>query len=282
VGGLSGADNNSGIAPKPAISRRIPLIMRCDIGPEFRMTRARLFSLRFVASASVLALAFLLVRLLWFPSGYFQIFGVAKLFLMMAGAAVIVGPVLSTLFFKPGKKGMKFDLVALTVVELLAVGWGMTEIAARRPVYAVFAVDRFEAVAAAEIDVTQIRYAEHLDWPGKGPRLAYAELPTDGEVMNRLIDETVLYGMADIDRRPEFWKPYPQGLVVIKAAAAPLTDLLNTDDSRAAMLHKWLRGQRMAASELLFLPIRGRKGDGAIILHADIGYPVDVLALDPW
>ncbi|MGI9200165.1 MAG: hypothetical protein ACR2QL_03845 [Woeseiaceae bacterium] len=246
------------------------------------MTRARLFSLRFAASASVLALAFLLVRLLWFPSGYFQIFGVGKLFLMMAGAALIVGPALSTLFFKPGKKGMKFDLIALAAVELMAVGWGMTEIAARRPVYAVFAVDRFEAVAAAEIDMTQIRYAEHVDLPGTGPRLVYAELPTDGEVMNRLIDETVLYGMADIDRRPEFWKPYPQGVVALKTAAAPLTDLLRAGDSRAAVIDKWLRGQKMTASELLFLPIRGRKGDGTIILHADIGYPVAVLPVDPW
>ena len=246
------------------------------------MTRARLFSLRLAASASVLALAFLVIRLLWFPSGYFQIFGVGKLFLMMAGAALIVGPTLSTLVFRPGKKGLKFDLGVLAAVELIAIAWGMTEIAARRPVYAVFAVDRFEAVAAAEIDMAQIRYAEHVDWPGQGPRLAYAELPTDVEVMNRLIDETVLYGMADIDRRPEFWKPYPRGLVVIKAAAAPLSDLLSIDDSRGAVIHKWLRSRKMSAAELVFLPIRGSKGDGAIILHADIGYPVDVLPVDPW
>jgi len=246
------------------------------------MTRARLISLRLGVTLALLVVLFVIVRQLWFPGGFFQIFGVAKLYLVVAIGAVIAGPGLSGLVFKPGKKGLKFDLVVLALIEIAILGWGMYELSERRPVYAVFAVDRFEAVAAREIDPTQIRYAELADWPKVGPRLVYAELPTDPDVMNRLIDETVFYGMADIDRRPEFWRPYPQGMEKLKAAGNPLSELLNMADGRADRLRRWLGKQGDAAENFLYLPMRGSNGDGTVVLHADVGYPLAVLPIDPW
>jgi hypothetical protein len=256
--------------------------MRCDIGPDFRMTRARLFSLRIGATLGALVLLFATVRLLWFPGGYFQIFGIPKLLLVAAVAAIVAGPVLSTVVYKPGKKGLKSDLVVLAVIEFVIWGWAAYEFSERRPVFAVFAVDRFEAVAATEIDLAQIRYPGLSHWPATAPRLVYAELPTDPEVMSRLIDETVLYGMADIDRRPEFWKPYPQGIAVLKQAAQPLQTLLTSGDTRAPYVRRWLRKQSLLADDFLYLPVQGSRADGTIVLHADIGYPVDVLPIDPW
>jgi len=282
LGGLSGADNNSANAPKPAISGRIPLIMQGDIGAEFSMTRARLFTQRFAATAGLLLLAFLLVRFLWFPDGYFLISGVAKLFLILVAVNLIVGPGLSTLLYKPGKWGLKFDLIVIACIEIAVLGWGMYEILQRRPDFAVFAVDRFEAVTLLEVDRSQIENRQLGLRPGHTPRLIYAELPTDPEVMNRLIDETVFLGMQDIDRRPEFWRPYVAGIPLIKAAAMPLADLIAGDDTRARLVKRWLAKQDQPVADYLFLPIQGRAADGVVILHADIGFPVDVLAIDPW
>ena len=145
--------------------------------------------------------------------------------------------------------------------------------------YAVFAVDRFEAVRADEVDLQQIQYPELAGQPGHAPRLVYAQLPEDPEVMNRLIDETVFDGMADIDRRPEFWKPYAQGVRELRAAARPLGKLLLGADSRAAEIQEWLDGQRLTAGDYLYLPIKGGRSDGTMVLHGDIGYPVAVLAV---
>ena len=246
------------------------------------MTRARLFSLRIGVTLGVLVLLFATVRLLWFPGGYFQIFGIPKLFLVAAVAAIVAGPVLSAVVYKPGKKGLKTDLVVLAVIEVAIWAWAAYEFAERRPAFAVFAVDRFEAVAAREVELAQIHDPGLADRPGTAPRLVYAELPTDPEVMNRLIDETVLYGMADIDRRPEFWKPYPQGISALKQAAQPLQALLRSGDARAPYVRRWLQKRSLSADDFLYLPVQGSKADGTIILHADIGYPVGVLPIDPW
>jgi len=256
--------------------------MHRAIGPDFMMTRARLFALRLAATTGLLLLAFVGVRLLWFPGDYFVISGVTKLFLTLVAVNLIVGPGLSTLLYKPGKWGLKFDLVVIACLEVAILGWAMHEISGRRPAFVVFAVDRFEAVTISEIDPNSLHKSQLAVRPGHAPRLIYAELPTDADAMSRLIDETVLLGMQDIDRRPEFWKPYAQGMPFIKRAATPLSALLSANDVRAESIKRWLAQQELSVNDYLYLPIQGRTADGMIILHADIGYPVDVLAIDPW
>ncbi len=246
------------------------------------MTRAQLFPLRFAATASVLVLAFVMIRLLWFPAGYFQISGMTKLVLILVIVNLIIGPGLSTLVYKPGKKGMTFDLIVLACIEIGILAWAMHAMLERRPAFAVFAVDRFKAVAMSEVDLSQLLNRQLANRPGHTPRLIYAELPTDVDAMNLLIDETVFLGMPDIDRRPKFWTHYAEGIPVLKTAAKPLSELAAADDARAQRVRRWLARQALSAEDYLYLPIRGRVKDGMIILHADIAYPVDVLAIDPW
>ncbi len=246
------------------------------------MTRVRLFTQRFAATVSLLLLAFVVVRFLWFPGAYFSISGITKLFLVLVAVNLIVGPGLSTLVYKPGKKGLIFDLIVIACIEIAILGWAMLEMLERRPAYAVFAVDRFEAVTGSEVDIQALQYSELAVRPMNTPRLIYAELPTDADVMSRLLDETVFEGMPDIDRRPEFWKPYAQGMSFIKRAAKPLSELLSTSGVRADAIKQWLAQQELPVDAYLYLPMRGRAADGMVILHADIGYPVDILAVDPW
>jgi len=143
-------------------------------------------------------------------------------------------------------------------------------------------VDRFEAVTRSEVDLSQLQDRRLAKRPGYTPRLIYAELPTDPEVMNQLIDDTVFLGRKDIDRRPEFWRPYADGITTVKAAAMPLSRFLTPNDSRAGPVRRWLNWRGAQPGDFVYLPLRGSAGEAIAIIHADIGYPVDVLAVDPW
>ena len=246
------------------------------------MTRLRLFQIRLAGSAAVLIVVFAVIRLLWYPGAYFSIFGIGRLLLVLAVVSLIVGPALSAFIYKPGKKNLAMDLSLLAVVEIAAIVLAVSLIHARQPYYTVFAVDRFEAVSRQEIDASKISHAALRTRPGHEPRLVFAELPQDPEAFSKLIDETVFAGKRDIDRRPEFWKPYAAGVPVVKAAAKPLENLLNGDERRAARVLRWLAQQRGGRQDYLYLPLRGKTGDAVIILHADIGYPVAILNVDPW
>ena len=246
------------------------------------MTRLKVFHIRLAASAGILLLVFALVRLLWYPGSYFTISGVGKQLLILAAVNLVIGPGLSAFVYKPGKKGLVTDLGVLAGVELLAVLMATSIIYARQPYFTVFAVDRFEAVSRLEVDTSKISFAELGTRPGHEPRLVYAQLPKDQKVFEQLLDETVLQGKKDIDRRPEFWRPYNDGIPVLKAAAIPLASLSHDDKQRLASVERWLSKQSGDASNYIYLPLRGKRGDAMMILHADIGYPVDTLDVDPW
>jgi hypothetical protein len=246
------------------------------------MTRLQVFRWRLVASATLLLLVFGVIRLLWYPGEYFEIFGVRNRFLLLVLASMVLGPALSAMVYKPGKKGLAIDLGVLAALELVAVITASAVLYARQPYFLVFAVDRFEAISRLEVDMGQITYPALLDRPGHEPRLVYAELPEDPEIFDRLLDETIFEGKQDIDRRPEFWKPYTAGIAAMKAVAKPLSDLLSDDQERAENVRGWLSQRAESADAFLYLPLRGKVLDIVIILHADIGYPVDLLAIDPW
>ncbi len=246
------------------------------------MTRAKVFQLRLAATAFVLLLVVAFVRLVWYPGGYFAIAGVSRLLLVLVAVLVVLGPGLSAFVYKPGKPGLRFDLIVIACAEIAILGWALSEIHDRSPAFTVFAVDRFEVVARSEVDLTPLGNSTLATRPGHAPRLIYAELPSDPEVMNQLIDDTVFLGKADIDRRPEFWKPYAQGVAKVKARARPLSHFLTLSDDRADPVKRWLARRQANASDYVYLPIRATGGDAMVIVHADVGYPVGIVAVDPW
>lgn len=246
------------------------------------MSRPRLFLLRLAATAALLLLAFSVVRWLWYPGAYFGISGVGRHLLVLAAVGVVIGPALSAFVYKPGKKHLALDLGVLAAVEVAAVLAAMTVLYVRQPHFSVFAVDRFEAVALREVDRTAFADTSLRSRPGHEPRLVYAEMPTDPDALSRLIDETLMQGEPDIDRRPEYWRPYAQGVAHVRDAALPFAVLLAGDERSARKAARWLQGSGFEARELIYLPLRGRLRDAATILHADTGFPVATLDIDPW
>ena len=246
------------------------------------MTRMNLFQLRLAATAFTLLVMVVVVRLLWYPGGYAATFGVGKFLLITAAVALVIGPGLSTFVYSPGKRGLLLDMSVLAVVEFAVLIVSLHLLHERRPVYTVFAVDRFEVLSAQEIDRDAIAYAEILGRPGHEPRLLYAMLPTHPEAQRQLFDDVLFDGQADIDRRPEFWKPYAAGIRAVKSGARPLAALLEHHDPRATDVRRWLARHAREASDYIYLPLRGRHKDATMIVHADIGFPVAILPLDPW
>lgn len=246
------------------------------------MSRFKVFQWRLAGSGALLLLVFALVRVFWYPGAYFEISGVQKHFWILAGAMFVIGPVLSTFFYKPGKKSLARDFGILAAIEVVAVVAAVALIFQDRPYFSVFAVDRFEAVSRPEVVGDDTAYTSIEMRPGRTPRLIYAKLPEDPEVFSRLIDETVFLGMADIDRRPEFWEPYASGVVTIEAAARPLDRLLEGTAEQQEAVQHWLSARESRADEFVYMPLRGKVSDAIIILSLDIGLPVATLAVDPW
>lgn len=246
------------------------------------MTRIDVFLRRLLPTALALLLALAVIRLLWFPGAYFVLAGVGNLVAVMALVSLVIGAGLTTLIYRPGKRGLVLDIAVLAGLELAAFGIAMFAIYQRQPMYVVFAVDRFEVVARSEIEPETVPEPGLRDKPGHAPRLVYAEVPRDPDEYDRLLDAVLFGGEPDIDRRPRYWQRYPAGVQSVRDSARPVTDLIADGGPRAAAMAHWLREQRGDAGDYAYLPLRARTGDAAMILHARVGYPVDIVLVDPW
>ncbi len=245
-------------------------------------TRREFFAPRLALSAIFLALLIGVTRFVWYPGLSFVLSGVPTLILVIAGVTMVIGPGLSTFLYRPGKKGLLGDLLVTLAVELIAIGLAANVLYDRRPYFAVFSVDRFELIAEAEVSGKPFQVASLRDKPAHAPRLVYAALPQDTDAHNALIDDVVFGGGEDIDRRPEFWLPYASGVAAVRERSKPLATLIAGGGRRAHVVRRWVDGQAGTIDDYVFVPVRGKKKDGAMVLHRDIGYPVAMLDADPW
>lgn len=243
------------------------------------MTKRRAFLTHLVMSALLVGTVCALVFFSWYPFPYFAAKGAWNILAVLVGVDLVVGPLLTLYLYRPNKPGLMIDMTFIVVVQLAALIYGTTVIYTERPYFAVFAVDRFEVIARHEVDLTQVATPELLDKPLSGPILVVALLPDTTEGMQRLLDETVFEGKPDIERRPEFWRPYAEQVGRVIARLKALDALAARDASRTDRLLEHLD---RPADELGYVPLIGKDRDFAFVIDKQTGAPIDLLDIDPW
>ena len=88
----------------------------------------------------------------WYPRPLFEAAGGDRLIFILMAVDVTLGPLITLIIFKAGKRGLKFDLAVIASLQLAALVYGMHTVYLARPVYLVFTKDRFDLVSAADLD----------------------------------------------------------------------------------------------------------------------------------
>jgi hypothetical protein len=250
-----------------------------------QISRSRAFSTHLAFSAVVVGAVCALIFFVWYPHPYFQAVGAWNVLRILVGVDLVLGPVLTLILFKPGKRGLKLDLAFIACVQLAALVYGVTVIYRERPYFNVFAVDRFAVLAYSDVDRDEWNAAlaaGRLDAkPLRGPVLAIATLPTDLAASQRVLDD-VLSGKRDIDQRPEFWSRYEKGVAQVVARQRPLTALSAARPESASAIAALAARLGLSEERLGFLPMRAKNRDVSLVVDATTGEPLDVIAVDPW
>src|SRR5262249_6223499 len=146
-----------------------------------RMTRWQAAPIHLLLSVALAAIVVAVMLLLWYPQPYFAAAGGARLMLLLIGVDVVIGPLVSFVVIDPAKKNLKVDLAIIAVLQLCALCYGVIVMFHARPVFVVFAGDRFELVAANEIAESDLDKApfEYRELSLTGPRIVGTRLPSD-------------------------------------------------------------------------------------------------------
>ena len=152
----------------------------------------------------------------------------------------------------------------------------------RRPAYLVFAVDRFDSVAAEDVTEHPFSYPELASHGWDGPSVVVARFPDDVDERAALKYSIFFEGAPDINVRPDQWYPYESKFAEVVAQGRELAVLRAAGEPWRTTVDRWLASVNGTEHDYLFLPVTGRARDGSMIIERTTGLPVGLLVVDPW
>jgi hypothetical protein len=241
------------------------------------------FGVHFLITLLLAALAAALIFLIWFPNPFQTMMGGDKLFLLIVGCDLALGPLISLVIYnsKKPRKELIFDYVVVGVVQLAALAYGVYVMSGSRPIYVAHVKDRLEVVTAADIEETELQAAKNPEYRSRpiwGPKFVGTLVPPEEE-QDALF--TALAG-KDVSVRPRFFVDYPSMRAEILRNAKPLTLLEERHASAKPAVAAAQAELGIPEERLRWLPIKLKRAFWTVLIDSETGYPVKYLEIDPY
>lgn len=227
-----------------------------------------------MVAAALLALFWLV----WYPAPLFRAVGGLEIFLILLGIDVILGPLLTLVVFKTGKKTLKFDLAVIALVQVAALAYGVYTLLAGRPVYVASLGDGFKLVQANEVEPQELAVAK-ASLPLWGPKWVGIAKSTDKNEQERVFLSGVAGG--GYAHFPQHHAPIESMRAVMLAKAKPISDLRRNNPSRSAEITTWLSSHGYNDQTAVFQPLRAARERMAVILDAKTAAVVGIAPFEP-
>lgn len=252
--------------------------------PLSSLTRWNASALHLGISAAIATAVVTLMLAVWYPGPYFAAMGGDTLIMLLIGVDVILGPLITLIVFDPAKRHLKFDLSVIAALQLAALAYGCGVMFAARPVYTVFVVDRFETVAANQVDEASLAAAKAEEFrtlPLSGPRIIAARQPDTPQRQAEIV-VSAMDGGPDLANLADLYVPYAQFRQSAARAARPLAELAKRQPEAVPAIRALAAGPRGSDGALGFLPMKARNRDMAVVVDTKSGEVVDILPVNPW
>lgn len=245
--------------------------------------RLRAFGIHFSISVAIALIAAFVVFFVWYPYPYRELSGGRELFLILITVDVIIGPLLTAVIFNRNKsrRALLFDLSLISVMQLLALGYGLSTVTVVRPVHLVFEYDRFRVVHAADVPQSLLSKTpagiEAL--PLTGPTVLSTRNVLPAEKADVVMAEL---GGLPIGARPDFWQPFEEAKAEVLAQAKPIAELKARFPAQNAIIEQAVATSGHSAEKLGYLPVVGRKDFWTALIDSETGKIVATIPLDPY
>lgn len=220
----------------------------------------------------------------WYGWDLFRLTGGQRLLAVLAACDVTIGPLLTLIVYKAGKKSLKFDLAVIALLQVAFMAYGLNTMRESRPVFLVGVFDRFELVFAGELtpeDLAKGKTPEFSTLSLSGPRIVGGQVAQNSS--ERL--DLALSGMAgkDIHLMPDRYVPYEQVAHDLALKAEPARHLMDLSPPEARQrLERALAAIGRDANTTAYLPITSRRGRATMLVEVGTGTVLGTVGVDPW
>lgn len=244
------------------------------------MTRWKAAGIHLGISVVVGLIAFSLLYFVYYPQPYFAAAGADKLVLILLGVDVVLGPLLTLVVFKSGKKTLKFDLATIAGLQLAALVYGLHIMWFARPAFLLAVIDRIEIVYANTIEADKFAQAEFAQFkadPLFGPIRGVTRRPLPGPEQEEIL--TASFNGADIQLFPRYFQARTSESFrkFLTNAKAPEALPKHTAKAIAAYL-----AAHPYPEKVVGVPMKGRVDDYTVLLDAKTGEEIVALPVSAW
>lgn len=254
--------------------------MSLSLQPRFKAACTHL-----AASSIVACLVLLLVFKIWYPAPWADVLHVRKIFLLVLGVDLCLGPLLTLLVFKIGKPSLRKDLITIACIQLAALGYGIHTVGQVRPAFLVFSKGRFDLVQAHEVykvqnfgsnNKTQLSLLPQNPWvqPLVGLEVLGSSSPQE-DALKELFTFSALRGISDVTNVLDLHVPYANVLQDIKTSALKLKEYAPRLESNKIKIQN-LRKQY--PHDALLSPVKVKFEILTAVLNPNTG---DILGIEP-
>lgn len=235
----------------------------------------------FVIHLSLSALAGLVcafvIYKVWFIAPLEIATKITPIFLMMVGIDIIVGPLLTFLVYKKGKKTLKFDLSIIVVIQCIALIYGVFNIYQSRPLWIAFDQDAFYLVRANEVDLESekkaaIAYQSRIVSKPQFVSIKRPDIETQKGKELRFYD---FMGMNLAVKKPELYDSMNNARQALSTQAFALQDLEKYNANTSLILSKYPQATA-------FVPLKANAVDMTVLINKEKGEVVKIVDLRPW
>lgn len=242
------------------------------------VTRWKASALHLLISLALAAAVLAIMLAIWFPGPLFTASGGNALLLILVSVDVVVGPAITLAVYRQGKRGMKFDLIVIGLLQVCAFVYGLHIIYLARPAFIVFAKDQFQVsdvVDIAPADYAKATLAQFSHPPLGGPLFVYAEIPTDPKGRDEVI-KAAMEG-RDVNVFPKFFRPYSEHTQDVLKKAWTLAELREKEPRNAKIVDAYMAGSKLNEADVRYLRLSAREAWVAVLIDAKTAKPLKML-----
>src|SRR5713226_1274244 len=245
------------------------------------MSRIKAFLIHLGISTIIFLVLLFFIVFIWYPSPYFSTDGGWQGIKIVAAVDMVLGPLLTLIVFKSGKRGLKLDLTVIGLLQATALAWGVFIVHDQRTALVVFADGGFYSLNSDQIWRAGDRAVTIAKAAKPVPGYAFVRLPEDNKFLFTQ-KKKVIRSTVPVYLRGELYEAIDKSNIpLIIARGLDMQKLVRDRKDDAGKLVEFLRARNGKLEDYAFLPLRCRYANILLVLERTTGEVIDSLAIDP-
>jgi hypothetical protein len=241
------------------------------------MTRIRAFLIHLAISSAIFIVLLYLIVFVWYPQPFFAADGGWQGIRIIVAVDMVLGPILTLIVFKPGKKGLRFDLTMIGIVQTMALAWGITQVYEQRTAMVTYADGVFYSLVPEQVRFAGPGAEAVMTMAGESPAFAFVRLPSD-PVERMKFKNRSIFSATPLYQHGDRYEPLgANNLPEIYASSLGVDHYTSRSNTNLARWQEFLERYGGTDIDYALVPLRCRYRQLVVVLRRADGGIVDSL-----